>query len=413
MNKVSSAKLKKSVPSSLASWHPYYAGYSENFVVDAINFLNVKKSETILDPWSGSGTTGHTSSRLGYRSKLIDINPVMSAYSGAKISYNPEENMISSLDLLKLSCEPSVSSEGSDFVADLIGKPASEYVRMVLDRIKFLESGVGDTNIKLVDLKKAFLISVVLRSIREVSGLERTKNPSWPSFKPKTILPEYLIQTIEKNFRSMLKDLSIYYGAKSSIGLQYVGDNKKMAELEFGDCEVFITSPPYLTRIDYAVSTKLEIHAIKTDVFDNIRRNIMGAPVIRTIDHGQIDSKRFGLLASRLLEDIYNHSSKASRTYYWKNIVQYFEDAYTAIDAMSNSLPKKSRGLIVVQNSYYKEISIDLSSILIEMFSIFGFKGSVVKRDYLSNTMSNVNSGSRIYSDRKFYSEDVLYLERK
>ena len=39
------------------SWHPYYAGYAEQFVGSALDYLNLNDSHMVLDPWNGSGTT--------------------------------------------------------------------------------------------------------------------------------------------------------------------------------------------------------------------------------------------------------------------------------------------------------------------------------------------------------------------
>ncbi|CAM5191583.1 site-specific DNA-methyltransferase (cytosine-N(4)-specific) OS=Lysinibacillus sphaericus OX=1421 GN=LS41612_06985 PE=3 SV=1 [Lysinibacillus sphaericus] len=60
----------------------------------------------------------------------------------------------------------------------------------------------------------------------------------------------------------MIKDLETYYTNILNYGYSYPslyeGDSKQMI---FSDCTAdnIITSPPYLTRIDYAVSTKPEL----------------------------------------------------------------------------------------------------------------------------------------------------------
>lgn len=38
------------------AWHPYYAGYAEQFVADTLSIL-AEPGDLVLDPWNGSGTT--------------------------------------------------------------------------------------------------------------------------------------------------------------------------------------------------------------------------------------------------------------------------------------------------------------------------------------------------------------------
>ena len=67
-----------------AKAYKYYAGFSEMFVVDAIDRLNLKEGAVILDPWSGTGTTTTVAARLGYRAMGVDRNPVLVAIATAR-----------------------------------------------------------------------------------------------------------------------------------------------------------------------------------------------------------------------------------------------------------------------------------------------------------------------------------------
>ena len=69
----------------LRDWYPYYAGFTERFVNAVIDDY-LQGSESVVDPWSGAGTTTVACLRCGIESWGVDINPVATVIARARLN---------------------------------------------------------------------------------------------------------------------------------------------------------------------------------------------------------------------------------------------------------------------------------------------------------------------------------------
>jgi len=69
-----------------SSLFPYYAGFSEAFVRDALDALQATADQIVLDPWNGSGTTTAVAKQGGLTSIGIDINPALAVVARARLA---------------------------------------------------------------------------------------------------------------------------------------------------------------------------------------------------------------------------------------------------------------------------------------------------------------------------------------
>ena len=67
-----------------ARWYPYLEGYSTQFV-ESILERYAPNTQTILDPFGGTGTTAFTAARLNKIAYFCEINPVLQFISLTKI----------------------------------------------------------------------------------------------------------------------------------------------------------------------------------------------------------------------------------------------------------------------------------------------------------------------------------------
>src|SRR5205085_12623153 len=172
-----------------------------------------------------------------------------------------------------------------------------------------------------------------------------------------------LFAELGRNARKMLGDIRAFF-ANSEAPVTNLATKADIKALPLKDASVdrIITSPPYLTRIDYAMSTMPEMYLFGDgEVLTAVRHQTMGAPVITKEEKQQ--KEEWGTLCNEVLDKIKRHSTKAAKSYYWKNIVQYFMDADAALDALMQVLKPRGKGLLVVQSSYFKEVEINLSDI--------------------------------------------------
>jgi hypothetical protein len=173
-----------------------------------------------------------------------------------------------------------------------------------------------------------------------------------------------------------------------------------------------LTSPPYLTRIDYAVAYARELAVLGIDIQNDrkLRESLMGTTSIRPIDsRTAIDT--FGDTASDLVKKISEHGSHASRGYYLKQACQYLSDLTVSMDEITRVCKIGAIATFVVQDSYYKEIPIPLADICQEEAEIRGWVKVRRKPFPVVRTLASLNSGARAYPKGRV-SETVLVLKR-
>lgn len=416
---LSSAKRKTGERSGVHGWHPYYAGYSENFVRTSLEYLKLPKKAVVLDPWCGSGTTCLVASRMGVPSIGVDINPAMAVFSAAKAVDSIVDTDLRDSILAPLrGCE----IEANDPLLEILSPSLVRCVREVKQRINCLNScdvsrgmrGQVKPSATPLDAARSYLLAGLFITARRLSGYKKASNPTWfkaiekkPACKPASFLRE-LGQTWDSMQSSLIRALD---GGRA-IHRVLVGDSRSLP-VRSSSIDAVITSPPYLTRIDYAVSTKLEL-LILSDCLSSdsrqVRENSMGATTIRKATTSPVPE--WGDSCIELLRQVAAHPAKSSENYYLKNITQYFDDAFRSLVELHRVMRSKAKSLIVVQSSYFKQHEIRLGDIYIEMGESLGFAARRVFRETVRGHMAHVNTQSSPYIKNKVYFEDVIELSR-
>jgi len=188
--------------------------------------------------------------------------------------------------------------------------------------------------------------------------------------------------------------------------------NAERLSLPDDSVDVVITSPPYCTRIDYAVATSIELAVLRAspEDFSQIRRSLMGTSTVPATAI-EVDSK-WGTICENFLNGIYEHPSKASKTYYFKNHLQYFDSLSKSIGQLARVVKSDGKCILVVQDSYYKDIHNDVPGIAAQMASRSGFD-LAVRRDFVSGkSMAGINGKARQYLKKRTTTESVLCFVR-
>lgn len=107
-----------------------------------------------------------------------------------------------------------------------------------------------------------------------------------------------------------------------------------------------------------------------------------------------------------VLSSVTSHTSRASGSYYLKNKIRYFSDAYESLMEIFRVLKVGCSGYFVIQNSYYKEIEIPLYDIYCEMALSIGFsEAKCVREDQVKAIFGQINTKSKNYIKDKVYFE--------
>jgi hypothetical protein len=368
-------------PGGKDAWYPYYAGFSSEFARTALNRHPPVDSKPVLDQWNGGGTTTQAGDLLGLASIGCDINPAMIVVAKAR---RLQLTVMESIPPLARQLLRSTGSKRYRSVDDneLL---TNWFTPSSVASIRSLERSIRDhfipeTCISCVadavcapqfsDLAAYFYL-ILFRTVRRLLWLFRTANPTWVRIPPKAQRLRPSAEDVKQVFLDAVKttlcgiDVSSHAGApQESLSTLILGDSRQLP-LATGSIGAILTSPPYLTRLDYAVSTAPELAILgqNRSRIRALRETMIGTTVIT----GHLGpTAGLGEYTRLCLDRICAHASKASRSYYYKNTVQYFRSLRSSLREASRVLAPSAPMAIVVQDSYYKEIHLDLPRIVRE-----------------------------------------------
>lgn len=182
-------KRKHTANKAKSQLYDYYAGYSELFVEDVLEYLNLKEDAFVLDPWNGSGTTTHVSERKGFNSIGFDINPVMPIISNSR-RINDKNSMKELNEIFKKSLIRTKSTViiPRDPLAIWLSNESIIFFRRIefviqrktLFRKRFMfakEKAVF--NELLVNPEASFYYVALFRTLKEILAPFKSSNPTW------------------------------------------------------------------------------------------------------------------------------------------------------------------------------------------------------------------------------------------
>lgn len=398
------------------SWHPYYAGYSESFVSSVIDeeIGRLSSESLIFDPWIGSGTTGVVCQKRGFNCIGVDINKSMALFAASKtqevlklLTLDNEKTLNQIISLAKKTRKKIDTSHLSEIMSyDFSYK----ILRLLFSIENYFDEKYSIDN--YLNPLQSFFKSVLLITNRELMGYVRGSNPTW--FKKTEPKQSISFKKLENKFRDnyyrMFNDLKTCFDSCNYSSFNVLEGSSNNLFIDNNVIDLVITSPPYLTRIDYAVSTQVELLILSGEIgYREIRNNTIGTTTIYS--QRKVGSECWGGLCNKIIDYINNHGSYSSQDYYIKNTVQYFDSTYNSLKELYRVMKKGASAYLVIQNSYYKEIEIKLPDIYLEMATNIGFYDAIsMRKDEVRTTMASINSRSKKYNKDKVYYEEIIRI---
>ena len=411
---------------------PYYAGFSTEFVTNCLHILNLPPDAQILDPWNGSGTTTLVLAKSTSMCAIgFDLNPVMVVVAKAQLltrdvheSLQPLARRITfSRSNIHLANDPLCTWFEPQTAAIYRGLDKAISTTLVPSPYQDLSDPRSVSNLSGV---ASFYYLALFRAIRKSLHAFIPSNPTWIRIpkKPDRIalsqrqIASHFLREVRSmctpRFRGLLPARD---AEKDTIALQdritlMVGDARKL-EIPSQTTDAIISSPPYCTRIDYAVTTRPELAVLgigSESGFDALRRNLTGTVVTRTSDTSISDD--WGVICLTTINKIATHQSKASGGYYLRSFLQYFSDLYASLSEIRRVLKTGGTCILVVQDSLYKDVHVDLPAITTQMAQNLGL-GYLSRADYkLPTSFRNVNTRARRYIGCWIATESVLAFKK-
>lgn len=429
---LTSPKRNRSSAKRSTVFYHYYAGFSPEFVEDIVKRLSINPKAVIMDPWNGSGTTTQVAMRMGYTAIGFDINPVMVIVAKAKllnctsavrknILYNLESTieMASDLKIKKNPEDPLESWLESESAACFRNLEQAVQLLLINDRYSSI---YNNKRLSHVSSMASFLYLALFKTLRKFLAPCVSSNPTWikmPLAKKSRINPSSNEIYMElKNQVCKMINAANFVGMDSnhndSANIQIERASSVSIPLPNSTVDLVVSSPPYCTRIDYAISTSPELALLGCSrgmEFKCLRDEMIGTPtIINELPEIRSD---WGQTCKSFLRLVQTHESKASKTYYYKHYIQYFDAIYQSLLEINRTLVEKGKCVIVVQDSYYKDIHNNLPTIFCEMANSINWIVLDQFDFHIKQTMAGCNNRSKKYRSSSKAIESVLLFEKE
>ena len=406
------------------------------------NGLRLELDEIVGDPWNGSGTTTQVAEEQHIRSWGGDINPAMVVVAKARLlgsHVSPSEFSLCEAILLRARDTLSAATIEGDPLRSWFKADSAATLRAIEVSIAdLLDPGSqsapslsAGSRVGSLSPLASFFYLALFRTVGQLIEPFRASNPTWikkASDGREKLAPgrETIQHIFRTNVRQMagadqsmelsldpavLKDVSTteHAGHLAYAGLSTIQVAPSTAlPLKKDTLSAVISSPPYCTRIDYAVATspELAVLGLSEMEFGKLRDAMIGTSTI-TDDRLAVD-KSWGRTCQNFLKDVERHPSKASKSYYLRSHLQYFDGLNRSLKEIQRVLRAQSPCILVVQDSFYKEVHNDLATIVVEMASELGWHREE-RHDYeLSQVMARMNKAAQKYRKSTGATESVL-----
>ena len=392
------SKISPKQPSSRQErdWYPYYAGFTERFV-EAVLSEYLVDSKRILDPWSGSGTTVSVAMKRGTHANGVDINPALTVIARARVlSVSMKPHLFElARDIIETTKHIDAVLSTSDLLVRWITPDAVLTIRRIQHAIHTTcETAVPRRDIlTIVDSVDrlsplvCFFYTALFFVVRNTLRRFATSNPMWLK------TPNEYHQRVSPDWNELL---SSFFAAVTHFGslLSSFHENfvRKEAPFVTGDVaylsygsntfDAVLTSPPYATRLDYIKGTIPELGVLGADdtALIDLRRRATGSPVVNQAK-GCVAGRIVSSYGCELLDKIKGHPSKGSRSYYHPWMRNYLGGLQRGLEQIDRVVDRSGRICVVIQDSRYKEIHINLQRIVVETLQEMG-RGLAVQVDH-------------------------------
>ncbi|MET3728193.1 DNA modification methylase [Fictibacillus halophilus] len=332
-----------------------------------------KVGDLVLDPFLGSGTTAIESLLYNRHAVGFDVNPV--ARLIAKVKTTP-------IDPLKLEeCYTNLiininadTNIKENVIPDIpnITKWFTEESIYNLSRFKYYILQIEDQ-----DIKDFFLITFSA-IIRKCSNAEYRSQKTYVSSRFRKP-PADVFKMFDRRFHQYLKGMSHLYNSLrvNNVSARVIASSA--ADFSLSDIteepkvkvDLAITSPPYVTAVEYPAVFKLEYQWLDFFADSEInehRKEYIGSDRYYVNQYKELQKTGLEQL-DKQLEDIFKVNQKKSYIIY-----KYFEGMRKNIQCVSNVIKNNGKYVIVVGNNTVLNLEIPISEYLIMFAQQAGFE---------------------------------------
>lgn len=379
-------------------WFHFKEAFSPEFVTAAIASLGYRPTH-VVDPFGGSGTSAITSQLLSINATTIEVNPFLADVIKAKVSPLTAEKLLSAAadfqaslhdtpaDLSRLAHLPATFIEGKYkdrwIFPSAVARRLAQYLTCI-DAIKdcdvqrFFRVVLGAV---IVDCSNVY-----------VNGKGRRYRGAWRLNQP---TPEKLDLQFGQQFNTSFEDVLRFENRPRSRVTVINGDSRTALQKVQEPADLVVFSPPYPNSFDYTDIYNVELWVLGYigSAVDNttLRNQTLRSHVqIRRAYEGpKGKSKSLAAVLDAL---------GSRRAALWDPTIPdmvgaYFRDLEMVLEQTQRLLAPTGRAMMVVGDSRYADVRIEVATILAELAKSMGF-GRVTTREVRQMRASAQQGGS-------------------
>ena len=388
----------------LHGWYPYLEGYSPAFV-EAVLANFCPNANSVLDPFSGTGTTPLTASRLGKTAYFAEINPVLQFLTACKveaIQMQGTHRKTTQSDLTDLSerLDRRLAESSPD---ERLRKTHSEVFR----RSKFFSEDIFESVLRFRTLidevavthpKVArFLTVSILRSLIPASLLIRRGDLRYRKGKELARHNPNLLMSVRDALVRIRDDLgSVAPTAQAPTLL--VENAKNLGRLPPLALDAVITSPPYLNGTNYIRNTKVELWFLRF----LSRREDLARFRFRAMTAGINDvtaKKTIGDLPPAVEAVVAKLEQRAYDSRIPRMVACFASEMHRMVQSLGTHTHRRSTVVIDIGDSAYAGVHVPTDRFITESFAGAGFdlEHEIVLRERFSRSRTKLTQKLLVY----------------
>jgi DNA modification methylase len=355
-------------------WFQFKEGFSASLVDKAITAFETENGRrpTLLDPFSGSGTTLVAAASHGLKATGVEVNPFLAFATKAKTvrggwRRRPFEDALATVVRESRDETPS-RLEGVSTFTERPGTEKWLFNRSVLRGFSAIDAALRSSTYA-IPLRLALLSSVMDCCNAKRDGKCLRYKSDWKTlgFNSGDVRKRFVVRA-----RQMFEDAQIT--PFSPVGLKLErGDTRAILPRLRRIHDVLVTSPPYLNSFDYSDMYRPELF-VGRFVRDNGQLRTIRLSTVRS--HVQADWARAASVVSPILRPILDRLNDSDSL--WdprlpEMVKAYFEDMKSVLSASARIVRPGGDAWIVVSTSAYAGVEIPVDLIIADLATRCGW----------------------------------------
>jgi DNA modification methylase len=359
-------------------WFHFKEAFSPSFVITAIETLGFRPDH-VIDPFGGSGTTAITCQLLGINATTIEVNPFLADVIRAKTTNIGAEALIEAAkafrrglshtkgDLEVLRHLPPTFVETKDKDRWIFSEPFALRLSQYLKCIRQIEDQ---------EVQRFFRVALgavlVECSNVYINGKGRRYRGSWQETQANADLLDFRFHA---QFNTAFEDVHRFAGRPATDIKVIHGDSRAALQRVETPADLIVFSPPYPNSFDYT-----DIYNVELWTLGYLESTHDNALLRRSTVHSHVQIQRIAekpVNISVTLQAAVNALEANSHELWDGRIPQmvlgYFRDLERVLLEAYRLLTERGKLLMVVGDSRYAGVLIDVPTILVQLAKTIGF----------------------------------------